>query len=50
MGQLRRWFSSNAQVEVALVLSVDRNGSQWIARSAAFLPDLTIQQEQTAVY
>jgi hypothetical protein len=31
-------------------LSVPRNGSQWIARSGAFLPDLMIQQEQTAVY
>ena len=31
-------------------LSVDRNGSLWIARSTASLPDLAIRQEQTAVY
>jgi len=31
-------------------LSVDRNSSQGIARSAVFLPDLAIRQEQTAVY
>jgi hypothetical protein len=31
-------------------LSVDRNGSRWIARSTAVLPDLAIPQEQIAVY
>jgi hypothetical protein len=32
------------------LFSVDRNGSLWIARSTAFLPDLAIRQEQTAVH
>jgi hypothetical protein len=30
--------------------SVDRKGSRWIARSSAFLADLAIRQERTAVY
>ena len=39
----------------AKLLSVDRNGSLWIAcnlqlPSTAFLADLAIRQEQTAVY
>ena len=37
-------------LHINVVLSVDRSGSLWIARSTAFLPDLVFCQEQTAAH